>query len=46
VRAALDRDQPEPPDPDDLRRYRDAGVTRLSVGVQSFDDGLLPGWTG
>jgi len=24
-----------------LQRYRDAGVTRLSVGVQSFDDGLL-----
>ena len=32
--------------PDDLRkdsvqRLRDAGVNRLSVGVQSFDDGLL-----
>jgi coproporphyrinogen III oxidase-like Fe-S oxidoreductase len=26
-----------------LRRYRAAGVTRLSVGVQSFDDGLLAG---
>jgi coproporphyrinogen III oxidase-like Fe-S oxidoreductase len=26
-----------------LRRYRDAGVTRFSVGVQSFDDGLLAG---
>jgi len=24
-----------------LERYRDAGVTRCSVGVQSFDDGLL-----
>jgi len=24
-----------------LQRYRDAGVTRVSVGVQSFDDGLL-----
>ena len=24
-----------------LRRYAEAGVTRLSVGVQSFDDGLL-----
>jgi len=24
-----------------LQRYRDAGVTRFSVGVQSFDDGLL-----
>jgi len=29
--------------PDTLARYRDAGVTRLSVGVQSFDDGLLAG---
>jgi coproporphyrinogen III oxidase-like Fe-S oxidoreductase len=27
--------------PQDLRRYRAAGLTRLSVGVQSFDDGLL-----
>jgi coproporphyrinogen III oxidase-like Fe-S oxidoreductase len=26
-----------------LQRYRAAGVTRLSVGVQSFDDGLLAG---
>jgi coproporphyrinogen III oxidase-like Fe-S oxidoreductase len=26
-----------------LGRYRAAGVTRLSVGVQSFDDGLLAG---
>jgi coproporphyrinogen III oxidase-like Fe-S oxidoreductase len=26
-----------------LERYRTAGVTRLSVGVQSFDDGLLAG---
>jgi oxygen-independent coproporphyrinogen-3 oxidase len=26
---------------DRFRGYRDAGVTRLSVGVQSFDDGLL-----
>ena len=30
-------------DPVALERYRDAGVTRLSVGVQSFDDGLLAG---
>ena len=30
-------------EPDVLRRYRDAGVTRFSVGVQSFDDGLLAG---
>jgi menaquinone C8-methyltransferase len=29
--------------PENLLRYRDAGVTRLSVGVQSFDDGLLAG---
>ncbi len=27
--------------PQTLQRYRAAGVTRLSVGVQSFDDGLL-----
>lgn len=27
--------------PDALQCYRAAGVTRLSVGVQSFDDGLL-----
>jgi hypothetical protein len=30
-------------EPDVLCRYRDAGVTRCSVGVQSFDDGLLAG---
>lgn len=30
-------------EPEWLQRYRDAGVTRLSVGVQSFDDGLLAG---
>ncbi len=30
-------------DPQSLERYRAAGVTRLSVGVQSFDDGLLAG---
>ena len=30
-------------EPDVLHRYRDAGVTRFSVGVQSFDDGLLAG---
>jgi len=29
--------------PQVLQRYRAAGVTRLSVGVQSFDDGLLAG---
>lgn len=27
--------------PDTLQKLRDAGVNRLSVGVQSFDDGLL-----
>lgn len=27
--------------PDNVRRLRDAGVNRLSVGVQSFDDSLL-----
>jgi coproporphyrinogen III oxidase-like Fe-S oxidoreductase len=30
-------------EPEVLPRYRDAGVTRFSVGVQSFDDGLLAG---
>ncbi len=30
-------------EPSVLHRYRDAGVTRFSVGVQSFDDGLLAG---
>jgi coproporphyrinogen III oxidase-like Fe-S oxidoreductase len=30
-------------EPATLHRYRDAGVTRFSVGVQSFDDGLLAG---
>jgi coproporphyrinogen III oxidase-like Fe-S oxidoreductase len=30
-------------DPSVLHRYRDEGVTRFSVGVQSFDDGLLSG---
>ncbi len=38
----VDRDQPQSSAIDvALQRYRDAGVTRLSVGVQSFDDGLL-----
>jgi len=32
---------PDDLDPDNLRRWRDAGVNRLSVGVQSFDDDLL-----
>ena len=26
-------------DPDKLRAYREAGINRLSIGVQSFDDG-------
>jgi coproporphyrinogen III oxidase-like Fe-S oxidoreductase len=30
-------------EPECLQRLRSAGVTRLSVGVQSFDDGLLSG---
>jgi coproporphyrinogen III oxidase-like Fe-S oxidoreductase len=30
-------------EPEVLARYRDAGVTRFSVGGQSFDDGLLAG---
>jgi coproporphyrinogen III oxidase-like Fe-S oxidoreductase len=32
---------PNHPQAQTLQRYRAAGVTRLSVGVQSFDDGLL-----
>ena len=28
------------------RRSRDAGVTRLSIGAQSFDPALLRGWAG
>ncbi|MDE2823386.1 MAG: coproporphyrinogen-III oxidase family protein, partial [Chloroflexota bacterium] len=27
--------------PDKLRHFLDAGINRLSIGVQSFDDGLL-----
>jgi coproporphyrinogen III oxidase-like Fe-S oxidoreductase len=34
---------PNPLERSVLQRYRDAGVTRFSVGVQSFDDGLLAG---
>ena len=33
---------PESLDRDKLARYRAAGVTRLSLGVQTLDDGLLP----
>ena len=43
VRAVSIETNPNHLDAGDLRRYRDAGVTRLSVGVQSFDDGLLAG---
>jgi coproporphyrinogen III oxidase-like Fe-S oxidoreductase len=41
LRAVSIETNPNHLDPVDLQRYRDAGVTRLSVGVQSFDDGLL-----
>jgi len=41
VRTVSIETNPNHLDPSRLRRYRDAGVTRLSVGVQSFDDGLL-----
>jgi menaquinone C8-methyltransferase len=43
VRTVSIETNPNHLDPVDLQRYRDAGVTRLSVGVQSFDDGLLAG---
>ena len=43
LRAVSIETNPNHLDPVDLQRYRDAGVTRLSVGVQSFDDGLLAG---
>ncbi|MBL8343377.1 MAG: coproporphyrinogen III oxidase family protein [Rubrivivax sp.] len=41
VRTISIETNPNHLEPAVLRRYRDAGVTRLSVGVQSFDDGLL-----
>jgi len=41
VRSVSIETNPNHLEPDVLRRYRDAGVTRFSVGVQSFDDGLL-----
>jgi coproporphyrinogen III oxidase-like Fe-S oxidoreductase len=41
VRAISIETNPNHLEPEWLHRYRDAGVTRLSVGVQSFDDGLL-----
>ena len=43
VRTVSIETNPNHLDRDTLARYRDAGVTRLSVGVQSFDDGLLAG---
>jgi len=41
VRSVSIETNPNHLDPTRLRHYADAGVTRLSVGVQSFDDGLL-----
>jgi len=41
VRAMSIETNPNHLQPEALRRYREVGVTRLSVGVQSFDDGLL-----
>ncbi len=41
VRTISVETNPNHLDPAMLGRYRAAGVTRLSVGVQSFDDGLL-----
>jgi menaquinone C8-methyltransferase len=41
VRTISIETNPNHLDPAVLRRYAAAGVTRLSVGVQSFDDGLL-----
>ncbi len=43
VRSISIETNPNHLQPDVLQRYRAAGVTRLSVGVQSFDDGLLAG---
>jgi len=43
VRTISIETNPNHLEPEVLRRYRDAGVTRFSVGVQSFDDGLLTG---
>jgi coproporphyrinogen III oxidase-like Fe-S oxidoreductase len=41
VRSISIETNPNHLDAPTLQRYRDAGVTRLSVGVQSFDDALL-----
>jgi coproporphyrinogen III oxidase-like Fe-S oxidoreductase len=43
VRSISIETNPNHLQPGVLQRYRAAGVTRLSVGVQSFDDGLLAG---
>lgn len=43
VRSISVETNPNHLQPELMRRLRDAGVTRLSVGVQSFDDGLLAG---
>jgi coproporphyrinogen III oxidase-like Fe-S oxidoreductase len=43
VRTVSIETNPNHLDRSTLAAYRDAGVTRLSVGVQSFDDGLLAG---
>ncbi|MFN7572639.1 MAG: radical SAM protein, partial [Betaproteobacteria bacterium] len=39
VRSISIETNPNHLEPEVLRRYAAAGVTRLSVGVQSFDDG-------
>jgi len=41
VRTVSIETNPNHLEPAVLERYRDVGVTRCSVGVQSFDDGLL-----
>ncbi len=43
VRSISVETNPNHLQPETLLRLREAGVTRLSVGVQSFDDGLLAG---
>ncbi|HSQ73704.1 MAG TPA: radical SAM protein, partial [Rubrivivax sp.] len=43
VRSISIETNPNHLQPEVLQRYRAAGVTRLSVGVQSFDDTLLAG---
>lgn len=43
VRSVSVETNPNHLQPELMQRLRDAGVTRLSVGVQSFDDGLLAG---